>query len=73
MNPDGVTGLIVPPSNAPALAGALQKLTGDEELRTRLGTQARRRVLEEFTVDRMVDRIVAVYQEAIDVRRGAAR
>ena len=73
VNPDGVTGLIVPPSDSAALAGALQKLTGDEQLRTRLGAQARERVLAEFTVDRMVDRIVDVYQEAIDVRQGAGR
>ena len=69
-NPDGVTGLIVPPGDVPALAAALNRLLGDDELRARLGGQAQERALREFTVPRMVARTMAVYAEAIE-RHGA--
>ena len=36
-NLDGVTGLIVPPGDAPRLRAALRRLLGDDELRARLG------------------------------------
>ena len=74
-NLDGVTGLIVPPSDAGALAGALRRLLDDDELRARLGAQARARALREFTIPRMVDQTLQVYAEAVDVharRQGTA-
>jgi len=70
-NPHGVTGLIVPPGDAAALAGALNRLLGDDALRARLGGQAQARALREFTVPRMVARTLRVYAEAIE--RHAAR
>jgi glycosyltransferase involved in cell wall biosynthesis len=70
-NPDGVTGLTVPPRDASALAAALNRLLGDDDLRARLGGQAQARALREFTVPRMVARTLAVYAEAIE--RHAAR
>jgi glycosyltransferase involved in cell wall biosynthesis len=70
-NPHGVTGLIVPPGDAAALAAALDRLLGDDELRARLGGQARVRAVREFTVPRMVARTLTVYAEAIE--RHAAR
>jgi glycosyltransferase involved in cell wall biosynthesis len=70
-NPDGVTGLTVPPGDAAALAVALGRLLGDDELRARLGCQARARALREFTVPRMVARTLDVYAEAVE--RHAAR
>jgi glycosyltransferase involved in cell wall biosynthesis len=74
-NLDGVTGLIVPPSDAGALAGALRRLLDDDELRARLGAQARARALREFTIPRMIDQTLQVYAEAVDVharRQGTA-
>ena len=41
-NLDGVTGLIVPVGDVPALAAALSRLLSDGALRERLGAQARR-------------------------------
>lgn len=40
---DGVTGLLVPPRDPPALAEALAHLAGDADLRVRMGAAARRR------------------------------
>jgi len=66
-NLDGVTGLIVPVGDASALAGALDRLLADDELRERLGRQARERALSQFTIPRMVSQTLDVYAEAIDV------
>jgi glycosyltransferase involved in cell wall biosynthesis len=41
---DGESGLVVPAGDAAALAGALQRLCGDEALRARLGAAGRRAV-----------------------------
>ena len=66
-NLDGVTGLIVPPGSSAALAAALRRLLDDEDLRRRLGAQARARVSREFTVPRMVAGTVEAYREAVEV------
>ena len=74
-NPDGVAGLTVPPGDALALAAALNRLLGDDELRARLGGQAQARALREFTVPRMVARTLGVYAEAMErhaAKRGRA-
>ncbi|MHB1450857.1 MAG: glycosyltransferase [Coriobacteriia bacterium] len=69
VNPDGVTGLTVPPGDVPALARALHTLVTDDALRARLGTQAAERALRDFTIARMTADTVAVYHEA---RKGGA-
>ncbi len=64
-NLDGVTGLTVPVGDSDALAAALDRLLADDELRTRLGAQARERARAEFTVERMAAQTLEVYREAI--------
>jgi len=64
-NLDGVTGLTFPPRDAQALAGNLNALLADDELRQRLGRQAQERALAEFTIPQMVDAVSAVYHEAL--------
>lgn len=56
------TGLLVPPRDPVALADAIARLADDPELRARLGRAARERVLERFTVDRVVEQTLAVYR-----------
>jgi glycosyltransferase involved in cell wall biosynthesis len=65
------TGLVVPPGDPVALAGALDRLLRNDELRRRLGQNARARAHERFSTDAMMDGIMAVYEEAIarDARR----
>lgn len=53
VNQDGVTGLIVPPRDATALAGALNRLA-DPSLRRTLGEGGRRRAESLFSSDRTV-------------------
>jgi rhamnosyl/mannosyltransferase len=65
VNQHGVTGLTVPPGDAVALGGALRTLVEDDDLRRRLGRQASERALADFTIPRMVERTLAVYDEAM--------
>jgi glycosyltransferase involved in cell wall biosynthesis len=48
---DGNTGLLVPPGDAAALAGALSRLADDEGLRRRMGDAGRERQRRLFTAD----------------------
>jgi glycosyltransferase involved in cell wall biosynthesis len=57
----GVTGLLVPPHNAGALAEAILELLKDEPRRRRMGAAGLERVRALFNVDRMVDETLAVY------------
>lgn len=68
--PDGETCLAVPPGEAGALATALGRLLGDQELRARLGAAGRERVLARFTWEQAALRTADRYREA--VARGAA-
>jgi glycosyltransferase involved in cell wall biosynthesis len=60
---DGVTGRVAPPRDPSALAGALADVLGDEERRKAFGAAGRRRYLERFTADRMVDETLRVLGE----------
>ncbi|MGW8268725.1 MAG: glycosyltransferase family 4 protein, partial [Longimicrobiales bacterium] len=53
---DGVDGILVPPGDPPALAEALETLAGSPDLRRRLGSSGRARVLDRFTVERNLSR-----------------
>jgi glycosyltransferase involved in cell wall biosynthesis len=58
---DGVTGLLVPPRDHAAMAGAMVRLLKDEALRARMGEAGLARVSQRFTVDRMVAETAAAY------------
>jgi glycogen(starch) synthase len=62
---DEETGLLVPPRDVPALRAALKRLLADDELRSRLGANARRRAEQELSWDRVTDRTLAAYEEAL--------
>lgn len=62
---DGRSGLLVPPGDATALAGAIRRLIDDQPLRTRLGHQGRARIEAEFSVAAMVEGNLAVYRELL--------
>jgi glycosyltransferase involved in cell wall biosynthesis len=59
---DGVTGVLVPPDDAEALAAGALAAYADRE---RLGRAGLRRAKEEFSVQTMAERTAAVYEEAI--------
>jgi glycosyltransferase involved in cell wall biosynthesis len=60
---DGVTGRVVPVRDPEGLAGALADVLQDPARRAALGDAGRRRFLEAFTAERMVERTLAVYGE----------
>jgi len=49
---DGVSGLLVPPGDAAAIAAALRRLAAEPPLRDRMGRAARRRVVSAFDLER---------------------
>jgi len=65
VNQNGVTGLVVPPGDSEALAGAINRLLEDEKLRTRMGIEGRRRVEREFTKERMAWGTLKLYEEVL--------
>jgi glycosyltransferase involved in cell wall biosynthesis len=62
---DGVTGYIVNPFDTEAFADRMIGLLTDSDLRRRLGAAGHDRYLAEFTLERHVDRVAAIYEEAI--------
>jgi len=58
------TGLLVPPGDPAALAGALTELATAPELRARLGAAARQRVERDFDLERCTWRLGRVLEEA---------
>ncbi|MBX3744347.1 MAG: glycosyltransferase [Verrucomicrobiae bacterium] len=66
----GVSGLLVPPEDVEAMKGALAALVADAGLRQQLGMEARRRVLERFTIEAEVAAHEALYGEIVTWSRG---
>lgn len=62
---DGETGLLVPPRDVDALAGALVNLLGDAPLRKHMGMLAEDRLEVHFSAARMVDETIALYRKVI--------
>ena len=68
---DGETGLLVPIRDHEQLAGAIVRLLTDRDLRDRLARAAAARVRAAFSVDRMVDETLALYETLAGTRRAA--
>lgn len=64
---DGVTGFVVPPRNPAELARATGHLLDDAQLRRAMGQAGQARVLREFTIEKLVSRIEAIYQDVLNV------
>jgi glycosyltransferase involved in cell wall biosynthesis len=56
-----VSGILVPPGDVEALAGALARVIGDVGLRQRLGAGARRRFLDKFDMRAYSERLIQLH------------
>ena len=58
-------GILVPPADPHALAGAIRRLLGDGSLRQRMGETARKRIEESFSWEIAAKKTLKVYEEVM--------
>ncbi|MCI4357230.1 MAG: glycosyltransferase family 4 protein [Thermoplasmata archaeon] len=62
---DGRDGLLVPPGDRSALVAATKRLLDDPPLAAEMGRHGRERVVDEFTLDRMIDGYLSVANSVV--------
>jgi glycosyltransferase involved in cell wall biosynthesis len=63
VNVNEETGLVIRPRDPDALAAAITRLLDDPNLRARMGAAGHTRVCREFTLEKMVERVMGVYEQ----------
>jgi glycosyltransferase involved in cell wall biosynthesis len=66
------TGVLVPPSDSPAMAAAIRRLLENQQLRKSMGAAGRRRAETEFSLTRMIASYEDLYLELAGMRRRSA-
>ncbi len=66
---DGVEGMLVPPNDAAALAGAILRLARDPNLRQSLSDAAVTRAVAQWSFDAYVDRLEQQYQQIVSTKQ----
>jgi glycosyltransferase involved in cell wall biosynthesis len=69
---DGVTGILVPVGDSEALAGAIEKLLCDPDLRSRMGQAGRARVERDFRSEMHCHALIGEYQKLLKDRACSA-
>ena len=67
---DGITGTLVPPGDAEALALAIRRYLDDRDVASQHGKAARAHVLECFSLERMVDAYRGLYRSCLGFTSG---
>jgi glycosyltransferase involved in cell wall biosynthesis len=65
---DEETGLLVEPGSVDDLAGALQRLLADKQLRISMGKSGRRRFERVFQADKMLEKTGSIYRQVLEAR-----
>ena len=65
---DGKNGLLVPPKSPKILAQAVIKLLKDKSLQKNFSREGRKRVIQEFEISTVVEKIEGVYQQLMKPR-----
>jgi glycosyltransferase involved in cell wall biosynthesis len=66
--PDEGKGILIPPCDAKAIADAILRLASNDELRNRLGDEAKRHVLKNFPVSDMIANIQQYIDEKVSAK-----
>ena len=64
---DGIDGLLIPVDNHQALAVALNHLLESNELRKKMGSLARNKILNSFDINLILSEILSIYRSAASV------
>ena len=67
----GDAGIVVPHSNPPALARAIDGLLRDEDRRANMSVKARQHILDKFKWERCAREVVQLYRQTIVARKAA--
>ena len=70
---DDRTGIVVPPAHADRIASAIHRLAESPGLRSHLGAAARARVVENYSMEKMAARTLALYRAGTGKTRGERR
>jgi glycosyltransferase involved in cell wall biosynthesis len=62
---DGVSGRLIPPADAGALAAAIEELLVDEALVDRITDNARRRVADDYSIEKMVKKYKDMFENLV--------
>jgi glycosyltransferase involved in cell wall biosynthesis len=62
---NGVSGFLIPVNNSDALVSRVAELLAEPSLRKSMGDNARRRIEESFSVERVLPKMIAAYDYAI--------
>lgn len=66
---DRVSGLVVTPGDSNSLARAIEELLNDEELRSKFGSEAKKRAQRLFSMEKSVDEYEKTYHQLITAQR----
>jgi glycosyltransferase involved in cell wall biosynthesis len=58
-------GILVSPKDSEALGKALEKLLNNDELRRKFSENCRKRVLQNYTIDKFTDKYIKIYNNAL--------
>ncbi len=64
---DGVSGIVVPVRDVPALAAALKRLHDDAALRRRMGAAARERIRNDFRIEDTIAKTLDLYKSLMRI------
>ncbi len=65
VNQHGITGMTVPPNDADALAQTINQLLDDDNFCAKLGHQAKKRAVKEFSLEMMGKSTLALYNKVL--------
>lgn len=67
---DGVTGRFVTPGDENSLSDAFCELIGNEDVRARIAESGRQKVVNSFSMDAAVNRVLSLYRKVLSERVG---